>query len=863
MRLFLLLLVLPACNPTPEKTDDSTTVVSDSDKDGFSGDEDCNDADATINPDAIELCDGLDNNCNDTADEGVESPFWEDGDKDGFGDPAVETEACTAPDEFVSNDQDCAPEDDAIYPGAPEVCDGIDNNCSGTADEGLGTPVYVDADGDGYGSSLEYACSLEEGYSTVGGDCDDGALAIFPGAPEFCDGLDNDCDGSIDEEGSDGAIWYYDADGDGYGNCAVLQIACVAPAGYVAAGSAESCDCNDGTAAAHPFAVELCDGVLDEDCDGQIDESDAVDAGIWYADRDGDGYGDPTATASACDAPVGYVVDTTDCADQDAAIHPGAAERCDGLDQDCDGVLDEDLSFVSWYTDADGDGHGDPSSAQVSCSQPAGTIADGSDCNDADVSVSPTATEVCDGADQDCDGVADNGLAFVRWYTDSDGDGYGDPASIQTSCTRPTNTIADGSDCNDADASISPAGVEICDGNDQNCDGFADNGLTTYIVYTDSDGDGYGAGSGRVWCEVLPGSSTANGDCDDGNGAISPVATEICNSLDDDCDSLLDESDPDIVGASVYYADQDGDSYGDASTSLLACAQPAGYGTDSADCNDADAAISPDGTELCNGYDDDCDALIDDADPSIDGQTLYYLDADGDGQGDPGTSSYACGASGSYSSTDPRDCDDSFASIYTGAPEQCNLIDDDCDGTADNGVLGTSAVCPAEDCAEIKDVSPSATDGSYYLTIGSYYCDMTRDGGGWTRVRDNAYVYGTGYDNTAYNTEAFSWNEALFVYDSGSVSAHCVYPGAMTGCNNLGFRFGADNWGVAQNWGSSICGMATSDYTGATRYIGGYDFVISRSLSTQTIRLGTLEGISNCTTSDNFGGAYVDVYVRQ
>ena len=860
---YLLFLLLPACNPTEEKPEDSDTLVSDTDKDGFLGDEDCNDADATINPDAIELCDGLDNNCDGVADEDVSSPFWADADGDGFGDPATELEACTAPQGYIGNDQDCAPADADIFPGAPEVCDGIDNNCSGEADEGLGIPVYVDADGDGYGSSLAYACALSAGYSTDDGDCDDSAATVFPGATESCDGADNDCDGTIDEEGGNGTTWYYDADGDGYGNCAVAQVSCSAPAGYVAASSAESCDCNDGTAAAHPNAVELCDGVLDEDCNGQVDEPAAVDAPDWYADADGDGYGDPLATTTACEAPAGFVADTTDCEDQDAQIHPGAAELCDGLDQDCNGSADDGLSFVNWYADADGDGFGDPATGQLTCAQPASTIADGSDCDDADAAVYPSAPEACDGADQDCDGVADNDLNFVSWYTDADGDGYGDPATAQIACTQPAATIADGTDCNDGDANANPGATEVCDGNDQDCDGIADNGLPTFTAYTDSDGDGYGAGAGQVWCEVMPGESTTDGDCDDQDAAINPSAQELCNSVDDDCDQLLDEADPSISGATVYYADQDGDGFGDASASMLACAQPAGYGTDSADCNDTDGAVSPDGVELCNGYDDDCDALIDDADPSIDGQSLYYLDADGDGQGDPGTSAYACAGTGSYSSLDPRDCDDTNGTIYTGATELCNLVDDDCDGTADDGVLGTSAVCPAEDCAEIKDVSPSATDGSYYLTRGTYVCDMTRDGGGWTRVRDNAYVYGTGYDNTAYNTEAFSWNEVLFAYDSGSTSAHCVYPSAMTGCNNLGFRFGSDNWGVAQNWGSSICGMATSDYTRATNYIGGYDFVISRSLSTQTIRLGTLEGISNCTTSDNFGGAYLDVYVRQ
>jgi hypothetical protein len=100
-------------------------------------------------------------------------------------------------------------------------------------------------------------------------------------------------------------------------------------------------------------------------------------------------------------------------------------------------------------------------------------------------------------------------------------------------------------------------------------------------------------------------------------------------------------------------------------------------------------------------------------------------------------------------------------------------------------------------------------------------------------------------------------------YNSGSVHAHCTYPGSLTGCNNIGFQFASESWGVAQNWGSSICGMPTTDYTGNTSYIGGSDWVIDRAESTDTIRVGTLEGISSCTTSDNPGTAYMDLLVRR
>ena len=306
------------------------------------------------------------------------------------------------------------------------------------------------------------------------------------------------------------------------------------------------------------------------------------------------------------------------------------------------------------------------------------------------------------------------------------------------------------------------------------------------------------------------------------------------------------------------YEDGDSDGYGDASITSLSCSQPSGFVSDATDCDDGDSAIKPSATEVCDGIDNDCDGDIDDADSSVVGNATFYADLDGDTYGDPDNSIDACFAPSGYV-TDNTDCDDGSNSIYPGAPEQCNGIDDDCDGSADNGVLGLSSACPAEDCAEIKADDPSATDDTYVLDVGSYYCDMTTDGGGWTLV-GTGYVYGTGHTGTYYNSEGFYWDEAMFTYNSGSVHAPAYR--AVTGCNNIGMQFGSEAWGVAQNWGSSLCGLSTTSYTSATSYIGGYDWIISRSGSTDTIRVGTLEGIASCTIGDNPGSAYIDIWVR-
>ncbi|MDO1500598.1 MopE-related protein [Winogradskyella maritima] len=436
--------------------------VEDKDRDGENSLTDCDDDDASIFSGAPELCDGLDNDCDGSVDENVTTTFYADGDGDGFGDPNVTQDDCSAPAGFVANADDCDDSKDNVYPNAPELCDGLDNDCDGSVDEDVTTTFYADGDGDGFGDPnvTQDACSVPSGFVDKAGDCDDNDDTVYPNAPELCDGLDNDCDGSIDEDVT--TTFYADADGDGFGDPNVTQEACSVPSGFV--DKAGDCDDNDDTV--YPNALELCDG-LDNDCDGSVDEDVTT---TFYADADGDGFGDPNVSQEACSEPVGFVANADDCNDSNDTVYPNAPELCDGLDNNCDGSADEDVT-TTFYADADGDGFGDPNVTQEACSEPAGFVANADDCDDSNDTVYPNAPELCDGLDNDCDGSVDEDVT-TTFYADADGDGFGDPNATQDACSVPSGFVTNADDCDDSNDTVYPNAPELCDGLDNDCDGF-------------------------------------------------------------------------------------------------------------------------------------------------------------------------------------------------------------------------------------------------------------------------------------------------------------------------------------------------------------------------------------------------------
>lgn len=494
------------CNgalPANERDTDSDGYLSCSGCTGTVECGDCNDSDAESYPGLAEDCDLKDNDCDAKVDEGVKSSFYGDEDEDGYGDPADVRQACSAPNGYVSNNTDCDDTTEERYPGNPEVCDGVDNNCDAQVPS-------TEADGD------------SDGFRICNDDCDDADAGANPGETEVCDDSDNNCDGVVDEG--------FDADGDTYYLCTRPSLG-------------HEIDCDDAALSTYPGAPELCDGE-DNDCDGtdtdeQEDSDDdgrpACAGGVTVDCRDDDptvfanapelcdGQGNGCVAGQQTDTPVneqdldqdGYLECTgctggvlcDDCQDQDGVVYPGRAEACDEKDNDCDASTDEGVESTFWLDD-DGDGFGDPLVTDEACEAPTGFVDNGDDCDDGDTEAAPSRLEVCDGKDNNCDGLTDEGFdadgVGGADCLDEDGDGYNENRG----------------DCDDEDATIFPGGDETTqNGIDNDCDLDIDEDAT------DVDGDGY-----------------VGDDCDDADPGTHPDAAEVCDdAIDNNCNGATDE----------------------------------------------------------------------------------------------------------------------------------------------------------------------------------------------------------------------------------------------------------------------------------------------------------------------------------
>ena len=388
----------------------------------------------TPNP---EVCNGLDDDGDGTIDEGVTTAFYEDSDDDDFGDPNVVQNACTAPSGFVDNDDDCDDGDAAKAPGLTEIADGKDNDCDVSVDEGF---ACVNGATQSCGTSNTGICQLGT-QTCVNGAWGSCTGAVLPGT-ETCNALDDDCDGTVDD-----------------GNVCVTSTT-----------PTEVCDSvdNDGDGQVDEGGVcppvgllngEFCNGV-DDDFDGKVDES---------FDNDDDGY---TSCGTKTDG-SDKVVDNNnlDCQDYNLGIHPGAAEMCNGVDEDCDGRVDEDF-------DKDGDKFTTCGTKTDGSDKVVGGLGDQSfDCRDDLQSISPARSETCNGLDDNCNGKTDENLVAPLA-----GNQYGICRGTVQICVgakgwaQPDITLLPKYHANES---------LTCDGLDNNCDGRTDEG------WPDTDKDGW------------------------------------------------------------------------------------------------------------------------------------------------------------------------------------------------------------------------------------------------------------------------------------------------------------------------------------------------------------------------------------
>jgi RHS repeat-associated protein len=638
-----------------------------------------------------ELCNAVDDDCDGQIDEGLGGVVC------GVGQCRRELVACAdgAP------PLECQP----MLGATAEVCDGVDNDCDGAVDEQV--------------PEIGAMCAVGQGVCRVQGvgACEDGAFRcvaqVPPAGVEVCNNLDDDCDGQTDEQPVDVGA----ACTSGVGACAAAgllrcaggQLACDAVAGLpqaeVCNGDDDNCDgsvdealgtqacgvgqcrrdlpvCTDGAeVACDPLAgaeAEVCNG-LDDDCDGQVDD------------------GVPGAGA-ACARGVGACLSQGQriCVGGemgcDAAVLEPGVEACNGVDDDCDGSTDEGFALGAACELGVG---ACAAQGQRVCDAQGGVVCD--------AQPGVAVAERCNGLDDDCDGVVDQGLDDLG---PCDTGEAGVCAAGRSACQGAQLVCVQ----------RAAAGAEVCDGLDNNCDGQADEAL--------------GARPCGLGVCLRDAAFCVNGApqaCDPLLGA----GLEMCNGLDDDCDGAVDD---DTQGAGVGCEVGEG-----------AC-RAAGVVRCAAGALACDAVAGVPQGELCNGVDDDCDGVVDE-DPADVGpcdaglgecrrvgvrvcqggalvcpvqaglpavEICDGLDNNCDGQLDEGfEGSVTCGL-GACRHAVPN-CDGGQAvacdPLEGASPEQCNGIDDDCDGEIDEAVPGTGEACGAGVGACRRDGATACTGG--------------------------------------------------------------------------------------------------------------------------------------------------------
>ena len=602
---------------------------------------DCSDNNANINPSVQEICNGIDDNCANGIDENLGQTTC------GQGICMHTIDNCVA-----GQIQTCDPMQGAQQ---DNNCNGIDDDCDGTADEhyasiascflpgicslsntpsscvngietacSTGTPsaelcdiqvqdencngaqnencMCIEGDTQSCGPETETGeCQFGTQTCNINGQWGECAGAVYP-ATEICDGNDNDCDGTVDNGFDVGEIC-----SNGIGACERTgQKVCADESSTV-------CNAVSGTPAA-----EACNNI-DDNCNGFTDE-------YLTTTDDCSQFGICLGSIKTCS----YGFWSESC-----SILPQSELCPDNLvDNNCDGTDGFDCTAC----DNDHDGYRNPNSDINLCAGYPAAL----DCNDADALINPAATETCDGADNNCNGLIDEGF-------DLDHDNF---------------TICAG-DCNDNNDLINPSAQEICNGIDDNCNSQTDEEVMTNY-YQDTDGDGYGNINSQIQsCSLQEGYSITSDDCNDGNAAINPGAVEIaCDGIDNDCS-----------GTDFEGTDADHDGY-----------KTEGGFCGAIDCNDNNANNFPGNQETCDGIDNNCNNLIDSADSGL------FLESCEKQDGVCSGSSHAAGqcVDGAW-----QECSGLNYGQNYNSQEMCpdDSIDNNCDG---ENTFNCNAICDAD-----------------------------------------------------------------------------------------------------------------------------------------------------------------------